>query len=169
MSQSTLRAAAPRLSTTVSGFRYFLADEGEAVASSGADVLNVQFLIEGRDEAPSKRSGRKPRLAESAQRESADRAYGEAKARARRALAGELGELLPASLARIRLERGLSQHQVALAVGTSQPHIAKIEAGRVELRLSTAAKLASILEVSIDQIHDATKAKSVECSAAVQP
>lgn len=37
-------------------------------------------------------------------------------------------------------------------MGTSQPHIAKIEAGIVEMQLTTARNLAKVLGVSLDEI-----------------
>jgi transcriptional regulator with XRE-family HTH domain len=46
---------------------------------------------------------------------------------------------------RARLMRGWSQKQLADAIGTSQPHIARIESGRDTLLLTTAARLADAL------------------------
>jgi transcriptional regulator with XRE-family HTH domain len=59
----------------------------------------------------------------------------------------------PKSLGKLRLSLGYSQQQLAAAIGTSQPHIARIESGRgSNLMLDTAARLASALGVSIDEI-----------------
>ncbi|MGH3487899.1 MAG: helix-turn-helix domain-containing protein, partial [Actinopolymorphaceae bacterium] len=53
----------------------------------------------------------------------------------RRQLATELGEL--------RRRSGLSQTQVAARMGTSQSAVARIEAGDVDVRLSTLERYAS--------------------------
>jgi transcriptional regulator with XRE-family HTH domain len=47
----------------------------------------------------------------------------------------------------LRLKRGWSQKQLAGELGTSQPHVARIEAGTEDLRLSTIVKLAGVLGV----------------------
>jgi transcriptional regulator with XRE-family HTH domain len=59
----------------------------------------------------------------------------------------------PASLAKLRLSRGLSQAQLASAIGTSQPHIAKMEGGSVNLMFDTAGRLADALGVKLDDLR----------------
>ena len=49
-------------------------------------------------------------------------------------------------VARARLKLGWSQKQLAEAIGTSQPHIARIEGGRENLLLTIAVRLADALE-----------------------
>jgi DNA-binding XRE family transcriptional regulator len=69
-----------------------------------------------------------------------------------------VAEKLPASkitLAKLRLNRGWSQKRLADAIGTSQPHIARIENGRDNVLLSTANELSRALEVSLDDINKA--------------
>jgi DNA-binding Xre family transcriptional regulator len=53
------------------------------------------------------------------------------------------------SIAGLRLKRGMSQADLAVAMKTSQPHIARIEAGTEDLRMSTLEKLAASLDVSL--------------------
>lgn len=57
------------------------------------------------------------------------------------------------SVAKLRLANGMSQTQLASAMGTSQSHIAKIEAGQVRLYLDTAERLARTLGVTIDRLN----------------
>lgn len=71
----------------------------------------------------------------------------------RRWLARELSQK-EHSLRALRLERGLSQAQLADLMGTSQPHIARIENGTAQIMFDTAAKLASALGVSLDELSE---------------
>jgi len=90
-------------------------------------------------------------LIESRERDPAQRAALEA---ARRRLADRLPE--PATtLAKLRLRKGWSQKRLAEAIGTSQPHIARIENGRDNVLLATANQLARALDVTLDEINTA--------------
>lgn len=73
---------------------------------------------------------------------------------ARQRLAGKL-ESKVGGLATLRLRSGLSQKQLADAIGTSQPHIARIEKGRDNVLLATANQLARALGVTLDEINAA--------------
>lgn len=48
-------------------------------------------------------------------------------------------------LAERRVERGLTQAEVARKMGTTQPYIARLEAGRIDPRLSTLLRYAAIV------------------------
>lgn len=65
----------------------------------------------------------------------------------RRALAGELAER--------RVALGLSQTEVAARMGTSQSAVARLEAGDIDIRLSTleryAAALGQRLEIRLEE------------------
>lgn len=61
----------------------------------------------------------------------------------------------------IRLRAGLTQKQLAIAIGTSQPQIAKIESGRLDPALSTCKRLSHALGVSLDVISDAMERQAV--------
>ena len=56
------------------------------------------------------------------------------------------------SLASLRLTKGYSQKQLADLVGTSQPHIARIEAGTEDIRISTIKRLANALNIPIEEL-----------------
>lgn len=58
-------------------------------------------------------------------------------------------------LAKLRLSRGWSQKRLADEIGTSQPHIARIENGRDNVLLATANQLAKALGVSLEEINAA--------------
>lgn len=56
------------------------------------------------------------------------------------------------TIRRLRLARGWSQSMLAETVGTSQSHIALIESGRADIRLTTLQKLAKALGVSTSDV-----------------
>lgn len=56
------------------------------------------------------------------------------------------------SIASLRMGKGWSQHQLAEAMNTSQPQIARIESGRLDPQLSTLIKLSEALGVGIGGI-----------------
>lgn len=74
-------------------------------------------------------------------------------AAARQRLAQANGDQL-SPLARARLERGLTQRALADMIGTSQPHVARLEAGGEDLRLSTITKLANALGLPVPQVAE---------------
>lgn len=64
----------------------------------------------------------------------------------------EIGEKVysdQVSIASLRLSKGLSQRELAHRCEMSQPHLATIEAGDKDVRLSTARRLAAGLEVDV--------------------
>jgi hypothetical protein len=67
----------------------------------------------------------------------------------------ELAAMLPAGtvkgIASLRLSHGLSQKQLAEAIGTKQPHIARIEAGG-DAYLSTFQRLAAAMGEPLEKI-----------------
>lgn len=56
------------------------------------------------------------------------------------------------SIKALRLRSGLSQASLAKAVGTSQPHIARLEGGMAEPTLETCRKLSRVLQVDLNTI-----------------
>lgn len=114
-------------------------------------------------------SGKVPRGVKSDQRELADAEYKARMTAARVALSEDLYEGLPESLAKLRLSKGLSQVQLAKAVGTSQPHIAKIEAGKGDVLLETASRIADVLGVSIDHLRTLLSNKQIYVDSSVIP
>jgi len=59
--------------------------------------------------------------------------------------------LMPAyQIARLRIERGLTQAQLAELVGTKQPSIARLERGTSEPSLAFLRKLAAVLGVRLE-------------------
>lgn len=65
-------------------------------------------------------------------------------------LAKQLGDV--ASLASMRLARGLSQRELARRIGASQPQIARLELGQGNPGVATLRKLANELGVRIEQV-----------------
>jgi len=71
---------------------------------------------------------------------------------------------LIARLARARAASGLSQARVAELMQTSQSAVARLESGRHDAQLSTLARYAEALGLSLDFVED-TKARAGDCSA----
>lgn len=61
----------------------------------------------------------------------------------------------PTTLKVLRLRAGLTQSQLAAAIDTSQPHIARLESGRQDAVVSTCRKLCKVLKVSFDELNSA--------------
>lgn len=78
--------------------------------------------------------------------------------RARARLAG-LSGADDGGIRAIRLRAGLSQTELARVIGTSQPHIARIEGGTAEPTLDTCRRLASALGVDLNAIGRAFEPK----------
>ena len=68
----------------------------------------------------------------------------------------------PNSIAAARLQAGLSQAKLAKAIGTSQSHIAKIEAGKVRIQLSTATQLGDALNIALDSLRGLIEQSSTQ-------
>ena len=66
---------------------------------------------------------------------------------ARRKIAEKLPQVT-AGIAALRLRKGWSQQRLAQEIGTSQPHIARIERGQ-DILLDTARRLARALDVTL--------------------
>ena len=46
---------------------------------------------------------------------------------------------------------------IAAAIGTQQPHIARIESGQADLRLETCRRIAEVLDVDLNTLDQALK------------
>lgn len=64
----------------------------------------------------------------------------------------------PQSLRVLRLRKGMSQAQLAEAIGTQQPHIARIERGQADVRLETCRRIAQVLGVDLNTLDQALQA-----------
>lgn len=53
-----------------------------------------------------------------------------------------------------RLRKGLSQKQLAMLIGTSQPHVANLEKSGNDVMLSTAQKLCAALDIDFGRLPD---------------
>lgn len=61
----------------------------------------------------------------------------------------------PVTLRTLRLRKGLSQAQLASAIGTQQPHVARIERGQADVRLETCRRIAQVLGVDLNTLDQA--------------
>jgi len=64
----------------------------------------------------------------------------------------------PVTMRTLRLRRGLSQAQLAEAIGTQQPHVARIENGQADMRLETCRRIAQVLGVDLNTLDEALQA-----------
>lgn len=72
--------------------------------------------------------------------------------RARQRLAETLQPQTGATLAMLRLQKGLSQSRLATLIGTKQPYIARVESGDDDLKISTIEKIAAALDLSPQEV-----------------
>lgn len=68
----------------------------------------------------------------------------------------------------LRLRKGWSQSQLAAALGTSQPHVARIERGTENLAIETCRKLCSALDVDMNGLDRALRRQEAIALAKVQ-
>lgn len=61
----------------------------------------------------------------------------------------------PVTMRTLRLRKGMSQAQLAEAIGTQQPHVARIESGQADLRLETFRRIAEVLGVDLNTLNQA--------------
>ena len=61
------------------------------------------------------------------------------------------------NLRRLRAERGISQEELAAAVGTTRQTITSIETGKYTASLPLAYKIAKYFELSIEDVFDFTE------------
>lgn len=66
----------------------------------------------------------------------------------------------PKSLRVLRLLKGMSQAQLAEAIGTQQPHIARIENGQADVRLETCRRIAKVLGVDLNTLDQALRSEA---------
>jgi len=84
--------------------------------------------------------------------------FGDAIAEGRKALAGA-GFSEPNTLRNLRLRVGLSQAQLAEKIGTSQPQVARLEAGTQEPTLKTLRRISDALGVDLNTLGTAFHAR----------
>lgn len=99
------------------------------------------------------RTGKLPRSVIRAKAEAGSATLRSSMQDARMELATEFMGDEPDSLAKLRLARGYSQQQLARSIGTSQPHIANLEAGKLDPHFETVTRLADALGISMDCIR----------------
>lgn len=63
----------------------------------------------------------------------------------------------PVTLRVLRMKRGFSQAQLAAAIGTQQPHIARVESSNADLRLDTCRRLVDALGIDLNTLDQALK------------
>lgn len=90
---------------------------------------------------------------------SEDPAFAKSMLKARQKLSGELRA---SGLKAIRLNAGLSQAQLAQLIGTSQPHIARLEKSPESMYLDTAVKLSHALHIDLNEIASAAGLSAVK-------
>lgn len=84
-----------------------------------------------------------------------DEAGREAMADARRFVGERFYSHHPRGLAGFRLAKGWSQKRLAQELGTSQSHVARIEAGQSDPQISTVRRLCEVLGITIEQFERA--------------
>jgi len=132
-------------------------ETGVPVAISGSpNWMTLPTLVPNGRRSP--RTGKLSLSASISQREAADDQFRARMSRARSRLAAEMSGDHQNCVARLRLARGLSQQRLAELCGLTQPHLAKIEAGRLSIQFATAVRLAEALQVMVDDLRPLVEA-----------
>lgn len=76
---------------------------------------------------------------------------------ARKSVIGDLYQEDGNTVKTYRLKQGISQAQLAEAIGTSQPHIARIERGTENITLDTCRRIAGVLKIDLNTLDDAIR------------
>lgn len=63
----------------------------------------------------------------------------------------------PVTMRTLRLRKGLSQAQLAEAIGTQQPHVARIERAQADPQLDTCRRIAHALGVDLNTLDQALR------------
>ncbi len=146
-------------STISSGFQKYTNKEN-AVGSPDCYLLKVP----ANNERLSAHGGKRSLSNVLREKEQNDTAFNARMIEARKLLADEIDEVSPEnSLAKRRLRKGLSQQGLAIVLGTSQSHVAKIEAGKVNIYFDTAIRMSKALDITLDDLQ-----KLVEISKHVE-
>ncbi|MEZ0316568.1 MAG: helix-turn-helix domain-containing protein [Methylophilaceae bacterium] len=126
----------------------------QTITSNGFPSNNIENLHEhtAGEDIRSPLTRKFPRGYMKKRLEEIDPQYKNRAIQARQALAIEQSDFKPVSLATLRLRKGLTQHELAANIGTSQSHIAKIESGSLKVYLITAIKISQALEISLDEL-----------------
>lgn len=129
--------------SSVSGIFYthVTIDMTAPALSHAQDVTSISSLISERELDPRKSA---------------------ALARARQKIATRLTDEPQFSLAKLRLQKGLSQARLATLMGVQQPYIARIERGDDDLKISTIENLAKALGESKETVFTAVSARRAE-------
>ena len=77
----------------------------------------------------------------------------------RKQIAEHLEDTGEITLATLRLQKGWSQQRLADEMGTTQSYIARIEAGRDDIRVSTAARISEALGIELIAVVRAITAR----------
>lgn len=120
-------------------------------ATSSAPSSNLVVFIDVRSEQPPPAAGYKSARARAADSEAIPERR-EALERARRRIANDFYDDNRLPLARLRLAKGWSQTRLADELGTTQSHVARMEAGRQDIMLGTVVRLARALEMDADEL-----------------
>ena len=120
-------------------------------APQPAKVICIGQYIEGAKPTPARHIA----LGDLVSRWAKDGSRDAAMANARRWLADVAYEGEGNTVRTLRLGKGLSQARLAEAIGTSQPHIARIERGTENVTIDTCRRLAAALGVDMNTLDQA--------------
>lgn len=132
--------------------------ESRSFSAKGSIELSIDNRsIAGLGPYKKSKTGKLPRVVTRAKAEFENTALRSRMQEARVELASELFGDEPLTLVKLRLQLGYSQQQLAALIGTSQSHIANLEAGKIRPLFETVENLADALGVSLDEIRPLIK------------
>ncbi len=140
-------------SVPTKSFEKVFGEAGAATSRTRCQVFTFEAYTDSQPQVPAKHTSISQLAAEWAQDATGRAALEEGRQWVADTFYGDNGD----TVRTLRLRKGWSQAQLAKALATSQPHIARIERGTENLTIETCRKLSKALGIDLNSLDQALK------------